>query len=460
MNELLTFSILDETRLSEALELVRDVFMEYEAPDYSDDGIQEFLRFIEPDAIRKMLTDGQMKIWACDCDGRIVGVLAAKSDHINLLFVCGKHHRKGIARRLLDAMTQHYQPSEISVNSSPYAVEAYRKLGFAETDAEQSVNGLRFTPMKRTGTAMSYLNDSTWPKIQEFLPPPNRLSKETMPDEYSLPLSGMKIHVDHYRVDSPKGTLVLFHGVGGNGRLLSFIAVRLAANGFEVICPDLPLYGYTKYSGRITYGTWVKCGCAVVSHYQEQGADNIVLFGLSAGGMLAYQVASECAGIKGVIATCVLDQRNPTVTRKTATNQFMGFIGKPFMGLIHKPFGGVKLPLKMVTKMSALANNADLVSLLVKDKRASGIAVPISFLYTMLTPEIKIEPEAFDKCPFLLVHPEKDNWTDVSLSRLFFDKLSCDKELRMLEGAGHFPFEENALAKLEESCVSFMEKVL
>lgn len=34
------------------------------------------------------------------------------------------------------------------MHSSPYAVEVYRHLGFAPTDTEQTVNGLRFTPMR------------------------------------------------------------------------------------------------------------------------------------------------------------------------------------------------------------------------------------------------------------------------------------------------------------------------
>ncbi|MNN11305.1 hypothetical protein D3C81_1242590 [compost metagenome] len=78
----------------------------------------------------------------------------------------------------------------------------------------------------------------------------------------------------------------------------------------------------------------------------------------------------------------------------------------------------------------------------------------------MLNPHLEIEPEDFTKCPFLLVHPEEDHWTDVQLSRLFFDRLVCKKELWMLEGAGHFPIEPVGLKQLETYCVAFMEKCL
>ena len=35
-----------------------------------------------------------------------------------------------------------------TVNSSPYAVPVYHKLGFIDMDSEQLSDGIRFTPMK------------------------------------------------------------------------------------------------------------------------------------------------------------------------------------------------------------------------------------------------------------------------------------------------------------------------
>jgi alpha-beta hydrolase superfamily lysophospholipase len=279
----------------------------------------------------------------------------------------------------------------------------------------------------------------------------------TMPEEYYLSVNGMRVHIDHYRTDNPKATIIIFHGVGGNGRLLSFIAVRLARSGCEVICPDLPLYGFTEYSQAVTYDSWIKCGCAIALHYNELSNTGVFLFGLSAGGMLAYQVACECEGINGVIATCILDQRNPVVTKATAISPLMGAVGKPMLAGLSKVLGGMKIPMKLVSNMKAIANNAYLAKLLMSDKKSSGVSVPVAFVYSMLNPIIKIEPEQFKACPFLLVHPGDDRWTDTSLSRLFFDRLACEKKLCMLEGAGHFPIEESGLRQLEEQCLRFLE---
>ena len=142
------YTELDTDRLYETLTMIRDVFMEFEAPDYSQEGIDEFLRFLEPDEIMEKLENKDLRIWVCEDSDEIVGAIAANEEHINLLFVAANHHRKGIARQLLEVMKDNYQPSTITVNSSPYAVEAYRKLGFNVTDTEQEIQGIRYTPMK------------------------------------------------------------------------------------------------------------------------------------------------------------------------------------------------------------------------------------------------------------------------------------------------------------------------
>lgn len=60
---------------------------------------------------------------------------------------------RAIGRRLFEAMRRDYSRQVFTVNSSPYAVEVYRHLGFTPTDREQSVDGLRFTPMQYTVNA-------------------------------------------------------------------------------------------------------------------------------------------------------------------------------------------------------------------------------------------------------------------------------------------------------------------
>ena len=145
---------LDIADLQTALHLVWEVFLEFEAPEYSTEGVQEFKNFIRYQSIKEKLLRSELHMWGGLIDSKLVGVIAATSPcHICLLFVDKAHHRQGIAGALFKRMLDYYKTSggcsAITVTSSPYAVGAYQRLGFIATDSEQTVNGIRFIPMKR-----------------------------------------------------------------------------------------------------------------------------------------------------------------------------------------------------------------------------------------------------------------------------------------------------------------------
>lgn len=127
-----------------ALELVLSVFMQYEAPEYSQQGIKTFKDFINS----KELIDG-LEIYGAFKEKEIVGVIATRNDgnHIALFFVNGKFHGQGIGRKLFETIIKESTEEKITVNSSPYAVEVYKKLGFIPDSDEQLTDGLRYTPM-------------------------------------------------------------------------------------------------------------------------------------------------------------------------------------------------------------------------------------------------------------------------------------------------------------------------
>lgn len=90
----------------------------------------------------------------------LVGVIATRSEgtHIALFFVDGKYHRQGIGKKLFQTVLSNNSSGKMTVNSSPYAVPIYHKLGFCDTDKEQVVNGLRFTPLFAINVVLN--NDS------------------------------------------------------------------------------------------------------------------------------------------------------------------------------------------------------------------------------------------------------------------------------------------------------------
>ena len=127
-----------------ALELCWRVFLAFEAPEYSPEGIAAFRASLDnPQRNRQMDFYGAF-------DGEtLVGVLSMRApQHIGGFFVDAAYHRRGIGKKLFAAMRRDYAHQVFTVNSSPYAVEVYRHLGFVPTDDGQSVDGLRFTPMQ------------------------------------------------------------------------------------------------------------------------------------------------------------------------------------------------------------------------------------------------------------------------------------------------------------------------
>lgn len=148
-----TVKKLDIADLDDALNLVLRVFLEFEAPAYCEAGVNEFRSFIEYNSIKAKLTANEFKMWCCLDKSKIIGVIAVRPPlHISLLFVDKKYHNRGIARSMLREVISYYKTNgkyhEITVNSSPYAAEVYHKFGFKDTDTEQTVNGIRFIPMK------------------------------------------------------------------------------------------------------------------------------------------------------------------------------------------------------------------------------------------------------------------------------------------------------------------------
>jgi len=135
--------LLDKNEIPAAIELVWQVFSEFEAPDYLPEGVETFRDFITNSE-----EINNLKIYGAFIEGNLAGIIAVRGGaHICLFFVKKEYHRQGIGRSLFEAALLDGAADKITVNSSPYAVEVYRRLGFVDANTEQVLNGIRFTPM-------------------------------------------------------------------------------------------------------------------------------------------------------------------------------------------------------------------------------------------------------------------------------------------------------------------------
>jgi len=137
----------------EVIDLVVRVFTEFVSPEYSQEGIREFMKYARADYLAKRVTEGNF-VMLVEAGQAIIGVIEIRENsHIALLFVEESFQRKGIGKKLVRKaveLCQERNPDiqHITVNSSPNALTAYQKIGFKATGNERTIHGIRFIPMK------------------------------------------------------------------------------------------------------------------------------------------------------------------------------------------------------------------------------------------------------------------------------------------------------------------------
>lgn len=142
---------LENENLEEVTKLIESVFIEFEAPDYEKEGVDFFINYISVESLKSKIEKKEISIWGAFSNGGIIGVIAMRPPcAISLLFVDKIHHRKGVARELLNYALKEYNKDflTVTVNSSPYAVNIYKKMGFIEVEKEEENLGIRFQPME------------------------------------------------------------------------------------------------------------------------------------------------------------------------------------------------------------------------------------------------------------------------------------------------------------------------
>jgi alpha-beta hydrolase superfamily lysophospholipase len=307
-----------------------------------------------------------------------------------------------------------------------------------------------------------YSQTSYWKKYQNFLPTNLWYSDNQMPEETYWNWKDYSIHIDRMPNENAPVKVVILHGAGGNGRIVGLLGNFIHALGYEYLAPDLIGYGLTKNPKKknISYAEWVDCVADLITAEQEKDNRPIVLFGLSMGGMLAYQVAAKNPLVKGIIVTTLADPRQATVRDDLTGSKWLSRVAMP-IGKITAPVSDhIRVPIRWVSSMEKITNDAAFSQLFAQDMLAGGSKIPLRFLRTFTAYNPALEPEAFTKCKVLYLQPEKDTWTTLSTSKPFYDRINSEKSLIMLENCGHAPFEEPGVSTMKNAIQNFLRKII
>ena len=116
-------------------DLVQSGFVQHIAPDWESSAQQSFLEDTGADQIASLISVASVCL-VCEQEGRLVGVIfMPRPTLVQLFFVAPGHMRQGIGRALWSAVRSrlerhHPEVKTVELNSSPYAVAAYKALGF------------------------------------------------------------------------------------------------------------------------------------------------------------------------------------------------------------------------------------------------------------------------------------------------------------------------------------------
>ena len=148
----ITIDRIKDDEVESVCDLIREVFKASVAPLYSKKGVDNFLNGFTAEEYRK----NNNLVLVAHYKNEIVGVLEIKNlDHISRFFVDLNYQRRGIGKQLFKFFLDNYANSgskQISVNSSPNSVDAYRSLGFSQLGEEQeSKDGIKYVSMQYSG---------------------------------------------------------------------------------------------------------------------------------------------------------------------------------------------------------------------------------------------------------------------------------------------------------------------
>jgi len=150
------YRLMSADEVVDVCRFVNSVFDCSVAPLYTEKGRRNFKEYADPGPMVSRVRSNHFVLVAVE-EGRnaeMTGVIEVRDHcHVSLFFVDPDRQGKGLGGELLQRsleICRSVKPdlNELTVNSSPNAVEIYERMGFEIFRKEQNINGVRSTPMR------------------------------------------------------------------------------------------------------------------------------------------------------------------------------------------------------------------------------------------------------------------------------------------------------------------------
>lgn len=301
----------------------------------------------------------------------------------------------------------------------------------------------------------TYQGSVSWSEYRRLLHERFGITFSTEPAESWIPLDGHQIHVDEWTPTTvARGTVILVHGAGGNGRILAPFGQAIAQMGWRALAPDLPGFGLTRTRPGFAadYSAWPQTIASIAD--AETGL--VVLVGASVGGMTAVHAAQASSNVAGVVATTLLDMSDPDVFIAAAKTRLLGRFSLWAFTRVPRLVDRVSLPLRMVAPLQMMSSDPEMNAYFLGDPLIGTSRHSLRLFRTLHA----FAPDTLNpRCPVLLVHPGQDTWTPPELSRKALARLPEPTSFHPLSQGSHLPVEEPARTELAAAIRAFLAGV-
>ncbi|MCX5773924.1 MAG: GNAT family N-acetyltransferase [Fusobacteria bacterium] len=127
-------------------------FIKFQAPTLTDEGVETFKQLVSYEMLKKKHETNELELFGFFQEGNLVGIIALKEhSHISLFFVKEEYHNVGIGKKLMSFIVERCKSRQclkLTLNSSIYANEVYKKFGFISLNSVQELNGIIYIPME------------------------------------------------------------------------------------------------------------------------------------------------------------------------------------------------------------------------------------------------------------------------------------------------------------------------
>jgi alpha-beta hydrolase superfamily lysophospholipase len=268
------------------------------------------------------------------------------------------------------------------------------------------------------------------------------------PETVLLAVEGLKgrKHLTIYPAANPQASpsTIFIPGMRGHAGTYSTLVpsgnflAALAEAGLNAVAVDLPGHGRSEGPrGLFTYHSIIETLRAAVRYTAERFGTPVGVTGSSMGGILSLYAALEIPEIHAAVPMNVLDLRNIDPALHLVRHRV---IVPPTRMAARLGMGPLltwaPVPVDAFLSTKEVWDNREYGRAWLRDPYSTSAYRASAWISLFMTPQDKPALEDL-KTPTRILVGERDQVLEAGMTRAIYDRLTCEKDLMVLPGAGH-----------------------